>query len=131
MPDKFKTNFKDFSKNSFYVFHLSIRSINKDFEALTEFYSKLNHIFSVICFSETWAREENINKNSAFHPKNYNVIRQVRNWRKEGGLCIFIHESLCCKLRKDLSINSEAIESLSIEISNKKASNSCIYTEIA
>ena len=36
---------------------------------------------------------------------------------------MFIHESLCCKLRKDLSINSEAIESLSIEISNKKASN--------
>ena len=32
-------------------------------------------------------------------------------------------ESLCYKLRKDLSINTEAIESLSIEISNKKASN--------
>ena len=32
-------------------------------------------------------------------------------------------ESLCYKLRKDLSINSEAIEPLSIEISNKKVSN--------
>ena len=51
------------------------------------------------------------------------MINQVRNSSKGGGLCIFIHESLCCKLRKDLSINSEAIESLSIEISNKKASN--------
>ena len=60
-PDKFKTNFKDFSKNSFYV--LNIRSINRNFEAFTEFYSKLNHTFSVICFSETWASEENINKN--------------------------------------------------------------------
>ena len=62
-PDKFKTNFKDFSKNSFYVLHLNIRSINRNFEAFTEFYSKLNHTFSVICFSETWASEENINKN--------------------------------------------------------------------
>ena len=53
MPNKFKTNFKDFSKNSFSVLHLNIRSINKNFEASTEFYSKLNHIFSVICFSET------------------------------------------------------------------------------
>ena len=123
MPDKFKTNFKDFSKNSFSVLHLNIRSINKNFEAFTEFYSKLNYIFSVICFSETWASEENINKNSTFQLKNYNVIHQVRNSRKGGGLCIFIHESLCYKLRKDLSINSEAIESLSIEISNKKASN--------
>ena len=123
MPDKFKTNFKDISKNSFSVLHLNIRSINKNFEAFTEFYSKLNHIFSVICFSETWASEENIDKNSTFQLKNYDVIHQVRNSRKGGGLCIFIHESLCYKLRKKRSINSEAIESLSIEISNKKASN--------
>ena len=92
MPDKFKINFIDFSKNSFSVLHLNIRSINKNFEAFTEFYSKLNHIFSVICFSETWASEENINKNSTFELKNYNVIHQVRNSRKAGGLCIFIHE---------------------------------------
>ena len=123
MPDKFKINFIDFSKNSFSVLHLNIRSINKSFEAFTEFYSKLNHIFSVICFSETWASEENINKNSTFELKNYNVIHQVRNSRKAGGLCIFIHESLYYKLRKGLSINPEAIESLSIKISNKKASN--------
>ena len=51
------------------------------------------------------------------------MIHQVRNSRKGGGLSIFIHESFCYKLRKDLSINSAAIESLSTEISNKKASN--------
>ena len=109
MPDKFKTNFKNFSKNFFSVLHLNIRSINKNFEAFTEFYSKLNHIFSVIWFSETWASEENINKNSTFQLKNYNVIHQVRNLRKGGGLCIFIHESLCYEPRKDLSINSDAM----------------------
>ena len=43
MPDKFKTNFKDFSKNSFSVLHLNIRSINKHFD-FTEFYSKLNYL---------------------------------------------------------------------------------------
>ena len=123
MPDKFKTNFKDFSKNSFSVLHLNIRSINKNFEPFSEFYSKLKHVFSVICFSETRASEENINKNSAFQLNNYNVTHQIRNSHKGGGLCIFIHESLCYKLKKDLSINSEAIESLSIETSNKKTSN--------
>ena len=51
------------------------------------------------------------------------MIHQVRNPHKGGRLCIFIHESLCYKLRKDLVINSEAIESLSIEISSKKASH--------
>ena len=38
-------------------------------------------------------------------------------------------KSLCYKLREDLSINSKAIESLSIEISNKKASN-LIFNDI-
>ena len=88
--DKLKTNFKDFSKNSFSVLHLNIRSINKNFEAFTEFYSKLNRIFSAICFSETWASEKNINKSSTFQLKNYNVIYQVSNWRKGGGMCIFL-----------------------------------------
>ena len=85
MPDKFKTSFKHFSKNSFSVLHLNIRSINKNFEGFSEFYSKLNHVFSVICFSETWASEENINKNSTFQLKNYNVVHQVRNLAKEEG----------------------------------------------
>ena len=70
MPDKLKTNFKDFSKNYFTVLHLNIRSIHKTFKAFTEFYLKLNHIFSVICFSEAWASEVNINKNSSFQLKN-------------------------------------------------------------
>ena len=69
VPDKFKTNFNDFSKNSFSVLHLNIRSINKDFEAFTEFYSKLNYVFSVICFSETWAKGEDINNSSTFRLK--------------------------------------------------------------
>ena len=58
IPDKFKTNLEHFSKNSFSVLHSNIRSANKNFEAFDEVYSKLNHEFSVICFSETWASEE-------------------------------------------------------------------------
>ena len=127
-PDKFRINFKDFSKNSFFVLHLNIRSINRNFEVFSEFHSKLNHIFSVKCFSETWASEENINKNSTFQLKKYNLIHQVRNSGKGGGLCIFIYESLCYKLRKYLSINSEDIESLSKEISNKKTSDLILET---
>ena len=46
MPDKFKTNFKDFSTNAFSVLRLNIRRINKNFEDFSEFYSKLNHMFT-------------------------------------------------------------------------------------
>ena len=37
MLDKFKTNFKDFSKNFFSVLHLNIKIMNKDFEVLVNF----------------------------------------------------------------------------------------------
>ena len=52
---------------------------------------------------------ENINKNSAPLLKIYNVIHYVRSFRKGEGLFIFIHEALYYKLRKDVSLNSEAL----------------------
>ena len=114
--------------------NLDLKILKKNFRDFRDFQGfQVFDLASVTCFSETWASEENINKNSTFQLKNYNVIHQVRNSRKGGALYIFIHESLCYKLRKDLSVNSEAIESLSIEIFNKKASNlifSAIYRHI-
>lgn len=122
-------NFNDFSKNLFSVLNLNTRRINKNFEYFSDFYATLNHIFSVIWFSVP--SEENISKNSAFQLKNYNVIDQVRNSRKRGALYIyiFIYKSLCYKLNKVLSINSEAIESIFKAISNKKA-RSLLFSSI-
>ena len=65
----------------------------------------------------------NINKNSSFQLPNYNTEHQIRKSGKGGGVCIFIYESLDYKLRKDLSINCDAIESLPIEICNRKIKN--------
>ena len=39
-PDKFETNFKDFSKRLFFILQLSIRNIKKNFESFREFYSQ-------------------------------------------------------------------------------------------
>ena len=38
-------------------------------------------------------------------------------------MCVFIHNSLTFKLRSDLGTNSNDIESLGIEIINKKSKN--------
>ena len=71
----------------------------------------LNFNFSIVCFSETWANDININKNSSFQLPNYNTEHQIRKSGKGGGgVCIFIHDSLDYKARKDLSINCDAIE---------------------
>ena len=113
-PDKFQRNFKPFQQ-SLFILHLNIRSIKKIF-----FYLSLN--FSIVCFSETWANDININKNS-FQLRNYNTEHQIRKSGKGGGICIFIYDSLDYKVRKDLSINCDAIESLSIEICKRKTRN--------
>ena len=65
----------------------------------------------------------NINKNSSFQLPNYNTEHQIRKSGQGGGVCIFIHDSLDYKVRKDLSINCDAIESLSIEICKRKTRN--------
>ena len=58
-----------------------------------------------------------------FQFSDYNVERQIRTSWKEGDVCIFVDKPLDHKVRKDLSRNCGKIESLSIEIWNKKTRN--------
>ena len=48
---------------------------------------------------------------------------QCRQYRRGGGVCLFVKESFCWKTRHDLSINFDAIESLCMEITNEKSKN--------
>ena len=81
-----------------------------------QFYLSLNFNFSIVWFLETWANDININKISSFQLPNCNTEHQIRKSGKGEEVCIFIHESLDYSVRKDLSINCNAIESLSVEI---------------
>ena len=42
------------------VLHINIRSINKNFENFKLFLSDRNFSFSIICFSETWLNDLNV-----------------------------------------------------------------------
>ena len=83
---------------------------------IKQFYLSLNFNFSIVWFLETWANDININKNSSFQLPNCNTEHQIRKSGKGEEVCIFIYESLDYSVRKDLSINCNAIESLSVEI---------------
>ena len=122
-PSEIDKNFKNFSTESFSVLHLNIRSMNKNFEAFQDFYKSLNTKFSIICLTETWANDSDINHNSLFQLEGYIPVHQIRKSRQGGGIVIFIRDSLLYKLRNDLSINCEGIESLSIEIMNSQTRN--------
>ena len=87
-PDKFQRNFKPFSKQSLSILHLNIRSINKNFKAFKRFYLSLNFNFGIVCFSETWADDIKINKNSCFQLPNYNTEHQkIRKTRR----CMYLY----------------------------------------
>ena len=115
-PNDFKNNFQSFLKDSFSVLHLNIRSMNKNFESFKEFYSKMKFKFSIVCFSETRVDDISFSKNSNFQLSAYKVLHQTITNRKVGGVCVFVHENLSFKLRQDLCINCDAIQSLSVEI---------------
>ena len=102
--------------------------MKKNFENFKDLYYALDYRFSIISFSETCANDS-FGKNSFIHLKSYNVIHQIRNGRKGVGLCIFVHESLCYNIRKDLCTNSCDIETLAIEIENKRSKNIMKYRQ--
>ena len=70
--NEIREGFECLSKNGFSILHVNIRSMNKNYETLKNFYSKLN-CTNVICFSETWATD-NLNCNdSNFQIESYTV----------------------------------------------------------
>ena len=122
-PNDFQNNFQCFLKDSFSALHLNITSMNKNFESFKEFCSKINFKFSIVCFSETWVDDIPFSKNSNFQLSDYQVLHQTRKNCKGGGVCVFVHEKRSFKLREDLNINCDAIQSFSIKISNTKSKN--------
>ena len=80
--------------------------------------------FSIVFFLD----DISFNKNSNFQLSGYQVLHQTRKDRKGEGVCVFVHENLNFKLREELSIKCDAIQSLSIEISSTKSKNIILNT---
>ena len=70
----------------------------------------------MICFPETWVTDNSICNDSNFQIEHYTLLHQVRESGRGGGLRIFVHKEVYFKPGTDLSMNSNAVESLCIEI---------------
>ena len=103
--------------------HLNIRSINKNFGNFKRFLSNLIFGFSIICFSEAWLDDSNVD-NSNYELPNYVSVHQIRNHYKGGGVSVYILKNLEFKIRDDLSINFKDIESVGVKILHAKRRNS-------
>ena len=84
----FKSKFKDYTENSFFVLYLNIRSLSKNLESFKKLYNLLSFKFSILCFSETWSKDEKINENSLYQLENRKLSHQNKH-KNGGGVAIF------------------------------------------
>ena len=80
-------------------------------------------MFSVIWFLQKRAADNTICKDPNFQIENYPVCHQVRESDRGRELRIFVNKEVYFKPRKGLSIDSNDVESLCIEIHLKKDRN--------
>ena len=97
------------------LFHLNSRSLNKNFNIISDYLSILTHNFSVIGFSETWFGNQ---LSPLINLDNYTLFENHRKEKRGGGVCIFVRNDYSIVSRDDLSIFNDSIESLFVEISN-------------
>ena len=119
-PDQFHNFLDNSMTNWFLILHLNIRSIKKNFESFKLFLSPLNFSFGFICFSGTWFDDLH---NSVYNLPKYISKHQVKSDRRGGGVSIYIHSSIKFKERPDLSIISNDIEMLTLQILSDKMRN--------
>ena len=122
LPEEFHQLLDNKNTTSVSVLHLNIRSINKNFDNFKLFLSSLNYCFSIICFSETWLNDRNVD-NSNYKLPNCSSIHQIRTHSRGGGVSIYIHKDFEFKIRNDLSINCKDVESLGVELLHDKTKN--------
>ena len=119
LPEELQKFLGDDKDENVPVLHLNIRSIKKNFENFKMFLSDQNFSFSIICFSEKWLNNSNVD-NSNYELPNCVSVHQIRNHYKRGGVSVCIHKNLKFKIRNDLSINSKDFESIGVELLYEK-----------
>lgn len=122
IEDQFNEMFRqrDHEGNNFSILHLNIRSLQSNFNNLTDFLSNLDIKFSIIGITETWLQD-------AVHSVDidgYNFIHKHRSNRSGGGVGLYLSNELEFKIRGDLIIDEvETAESLFIEIVTSQGKN--------
>ena len=116
---------KKFNDKTFSVLQLNVRRINQNFESFKELLTNIKAEFKVICLTGKWRTDDPRNE-TLFSLENYtSSINQGRKHGRGNGIRVFLHNSLTFEPRSDLATNSNDIDSLTIEIINKKKQKCC------
>jgi hypothetical protein len=117
-PDKFFYNQFDNLGNNYYLenefndlmvnlptdfslLRINARSLINKLDNVVTYLNSLNHIFSIIAVTETWANTDNQN---ILKIPGYNRLEKKRTSGQGGGVALFIHHSLNYIERNDLNV---------------------------
>ena len=95
------------------LLHLNIRSLQSNLNHFTTHISLLNHNFPIIALTETWLTDVN---HDIYSIPGYNHTYDYRRNRVGGGVSIFSRNDLQFTERRDLSLMTETLEAVFIEI---------------
>ena len=112
LDDDFTSQFSSINHH-FSILHFNSRSLNKNFNAISDFISTLCIDFSIYGFSETWICD---NTPLLFNISGYSFVHSSRQQGKGGGVALLVSNSYNFKIRDDLLPSSTSYESLFIEI---------------
>lgn len=84
------------------IIHFNSRSMYKNFNSIKEYLQQFTHPFSIIAITETWF---NIDKGIVFCLDDYELSYMNREKKMGGGVALYIHKSLKCMVRTDMTSN--------------------------
>ena len=107
--------YKQVDKN-FSLFHINLRSLNKNFDSLKCYLELLSIKFSIIAITETWLHENNF---TLFQLPGYKFISNHRTGKRGGGVGFYVRNDLDCNIRHEMSLSKDNFESLCIDLNDK------------
>ena len=110
------------------MFHMNIRSLPKNNDALKMYLSSLRIRFDVIALSETWLSAETCEL--PYISNDYSHIKMFRDNRRGGGTSLFIHDSCEHHPINELNVSNEYIECIFAELKHTVNSKSTVVGAI-
>ena len=80
-------------------FHLNIKSLSKPYDDLCIILESLSLRFSFVAITETWLSDHT---NELYGMPNYNMESRYRKCKKDGGVALYVNDSIPYTVRQDL-----------------------------
>ena len=100
-------------RNDLFFAHLNVRSLNKNFDQFHDFIKELKFNSLVIGVSETWLKDT---PSPLLSIEGFSLFTNNRTEKRGGGVGFYVSDYLKAEVIKELSIITEHVEAIFIEI---------------